>query len=145
MEDTHLFQMYDTDAWGTHSSRQNLGVFTNIHEALKSLCDNPDRLISYFKKDGRLFIERIKTNQFDGYEQVFDSNFDSQMNELKRVVFCESVQRFSDDLGFLDIDTETDVDFDINSIKTPEDVSDDLIQEYLNEFNAAHFIEISFE
>jgi hypothetical protein len=142
--ETQLFQMYDTDKWGTHSSRTNIGVFSSITLALQSLCNDPDRLKSYFKSLGRLFIEKITVDETDGYSQVFDSDLDDNLDLLKKIMFFESIQRFGNDLGFLDIDPETDIDFDINSIKSYEDVSDELIEEYINEHNSIHFIEISF-
>ena len=141
--ETELFQMYDTDVWGSHSSRTNIGVFSSIQLALQSLCNDPDRLKSYFKSLGRLFIEKITVDETDGYSQVFDS--DSNLDLLKKVMFFESIQRFGNDLGFLDVDPETDIDFDINSIESYEDVSDELIEEYINEHNSVYFIRMSFE
>ena len=143
---TDLFQMYDTDEWGSHSSRENLGVFESVSEALKSLCDYPDRLKSYFVNSARLFIEVVNVNEFEGYSQVFDSDLDDNLDMLKRVMFFESIQRFQNDLGFLDVDTENDIDFDLNSIQSYEDVSDELIEEYLDgNKKIFSFIKASFE
>jgi hypothetical protein len=138
--------MYDTDEWGSHSSRENLGVFESVSEALKSLCDYPDRLKSYFVNSARLFIEVVNVNEFEGYSQVFDSDLDDNLDMLKRVMFFESIQRFQNDLGFLDVDTENDIDFDLNSIQSYEDVSDELIEEYLDgNKKIFSFIKASFE
>lgn len=142
--ETQLFQMYDTDKWGSHSNRTNIGVFSSIPLALQSLCNDPDRLKSYFKSLGRLFIEKITVDETDGYSQAFDSDLTVNLDLLKRIMFFESIERFRNDLGFLDLDTENDIDFDINSIESYEDVSDELIEEYINEHNAIHFIETSF-
>lgn len=143
--ETQLFQMYDTDVWGSHSSRTNLGIFSSGENALRSLCNDPDRLKSYFRKDGRLFIEKITVDEAEGYSQIFDTDNTNQMNLLKRIMFFESIERFRNDLGFLDVDTENDIDFDINSITRQEDVSDELIEEYINEHNAIYFIETNFD
>ena len=142
---TELFQMYDTDVWGSTSSRSNIGVFSSVTEALESLCDDSDRLRYIFKGDNRLFIEKITINEVDGYSQVFDSNNDDNLKELKRVMFFESIESFKNDLGFLDIDTENDVNFNINEINSVDDVSDELLEEYLSEDNVLKFIKTVFE
>lgn len=137
---SELFQLYDTDVWGSHSSRSNLGIFSSISEALKQLCSKPDRLIYIFKNENRLFVEKIDIDEFEGYSQVFDSESDDNLDLLKRIIFFEGIEKFRANLGFLEVDIDEDIDFDINSIESYEDVSDDLIEEYLNEDNVIKFI-----
>lgn len=146
-----LFQMYDTDIWGSHASRTNIGVFSSVQEALYSLVKNPqteepdfDRLVAIFSNDNRLFIEKITINEVEGYSQVFDSENDDSLDELKKIIFFESVERFKNDLGFLDIDSE-EIDFDINSIDHPDDVPQRVIDEFLSEENARKFIKEVFK
>jgi hypothetical protein len=108
-----LFQLYDTDIWGSHASRTNLGVFSSVHEALYSLVRNPqtdeadlDRLKAIFKNDNRLFVEKITLNEVEGYSQVFDSENDDCLDELKKIIFFESIEKHKNDLGFLAVDDE---------------------------------------
>jgi hypothetical protein len=141
-----LFQMYDTDQWGSNSSRKNIGVFSSVAEALKSLVQNDsDRLIYIFENNNRLFIEKITLDEFDGYSVVFDSDISDNRKELKRIMFFESVESFRNDLSFLDVDKEEDIDFDIDAIESVDDVSDDLIEAYLNEENVIKFIKQNLE
>lgn len=146
-----LFQLYDTDIWGSHTSRTNLGVFSSVHEALYSLVRNPqtdeadlDRLKAIFKNDNRLFVEKITLNEVEGYSQVFDSENDDCLNELKKIIFFESIEKHKNDLGFLAVDEE-DIPFDINAIESVDDVTDNMIEEYLNEDNAVKFIKEVFK
>jgi len=146
-----VYQLYETDVWGSHASRTNLGIFSSVRNALYSLIKNPqteeantDSLISLFKKDSRLFIDKITVDEVESEEQVFDSDLDANLDELKRIIFFESVEQFRNDLGFLSTD-EDDIPFDINEIQEVEDVSDSLIEEYLNEENAVKFIKNYFE
>lgn len=146
-----VYQLYETDVWGSHASRGNLGIFSSVRNALYSLIKNPqteeantDSLISLFKKDSRLFIDKITVDEVESEEQVFDSDLDANLDELKRIIFFESVEQFRNDLGFLSTD-EDDIPFDINEIQEVEDVSDSLIEEYLNEENAVKFIKNYFE
>lgn len=146
-----LFQLYDTDPWGSHASRTNLGVFSSVRDALYSLVKNPqteeadtERLIAIFTEENRLFVEKITVDEVEGYEQVYDSENDEDMDELKRIVFFESVERFRDGLGFLSV-SEDEIPFDTNAIQSVEDVSDDLIEEYLSdEKEIVRFIMQSF-
>lgn len=146
-----VYQLYETDVWGSHASRTNLGVFSSVHNALYSLVKNPhievadtDRLISLFKKNSRFFIDKITVDAVESETQVFDSDLDECLDELKKIIFFESVEQFRNDLGFLSTD-EDDIPFDINEIQEVEDVSDSLIEEYLNEENAVKFIRNYFE
>lgn len=146
-----VYQLYVTDEWGSHASRGNLGIFSSVRNALYSLVKNPqteetntDCLIALFRKDNRLFIDKITVDEVESEEQVFDSDLDANLDELKRIIFFESVEQFRNNLGFLDTD-EDDIPFDINEIQEVEDVSDDMIEEYLNEENAVKFIRNYFE
>jgi hypothetical protein len=146
-----VYQLYETDVWGSHASRTNLGVFSSVRNALYSLVKNPqteeadtDRLISLFKKNSRLFIDKITVDEVESEEQVFDSSNDKYLDELKRIIFFESVEQFRNDLGFLTTD-EDEITFDINEIQEVEDVYDSLIEEYLSEENAVKFIKNYFE
>lgn len=147
-----LLQMYDTDRWGSHASRKNLGVFSSVERALYSLVKNPTtgeyvdtaRIISIFEMENRLFIEAVIVDDAEGYSQAFDSDKDDCLNELKRIIFFETTEMFKNDLGFLDIDTDTDIDFDINEITCVEDVTDDLIEIYLSSENAVQFMKANF-
>jgi hypothetical protein len=146
-----VYQLYETDVWGSHASRTNLGVFSSVRNALYSLVRNPhteeadtDRLISLFKKDSRLFIDKITVDETESEEQVFDSDLDDYLNELKRIIFFESIELFRNDLGILSTD-EDDISFDINEIQEVEDVCDSLIEEYLSEENAVKFTINNFE
>jgi hypothetical protein len=139
-----LFQMYDTDVWGFHSSRTNLGLFTSIEKALKSLFEGDfERLLCIFKKENRLFIEQISINEKEGYSQVFDSENDSSLNKLKKIIFFESLENSRNDLGFIDVDV-SELFFSVDDVKSADDVTDDMIREFLNENNAVHFITQSF-
>jgi hypothetical protein len=146
-----LFQLYDTDIWGSHASRTNLGVFSSVHEALYSLVRNPqtdeadlDRLKAIFKNDNRLFVEKITLNEVEGYSQVFDSENDDCLDELKKIIFFESIEKHKNDLGFLAVDDE-EIPFDIHAIESVDDVTDNMIEEYLNEDNAVKFIKEVFK
>jgi hypothetical protein len=146
-----VYQLYVTDEWGSHASRGNLGIFSSVRNALYSLIKNPqteeantDSLISLFKKDSRLFIDKITVDEVGSEVQVFDSSIDSCLRILKKVIFFESVEQFRDNLGFLST-SEDEIPFDINEIHEVEDVSDSLIEEYLNEENAVKFIRNYFE
>lgn len=145
-----LFQIYDTDIWGSNSSRSNIGVFSTVHKALYSLIQDPktkktdlDRLVAIFEGDNRLFVERITVDEVEGYSQVFDSELDECLNELKRIIFFESIERFRNDLGFLSVG-EDDIPFDIGAIESLDDVSDEIIEEYLNKNDAVKFIKTNF-
>ena len=147
MEEENLYQLYDTDAWGSHLSRTNLGVFSSIEKALLSIVHNPltseadtDRLMAIFTQDNRLCIEKITLNAVEGYSQVFDSDKDDDLDLFKKIIFFESTRRYQDDFMRDDIET-----FDINSIKSVDDVTDDLIEIYLGENkNSISFIKSNF-
>jgi hypothetical protein len=145
-----LYQLYDTDNWGSHSSRTNIGVFSTVHDALYSLVKNPqteeadlDRLIAIFEGYNRLFIERIAVDEVEGYETVFDSETDECMDKLKRIILFESIERFRNDLGCLDFDKD-ESSFDINSIESVDDVTNEMIEEYMNEDDVVRFIKVNF-
>lgn len=144
--ETELYQLYCTDAWSTNSSRDNLGVFSTVQKALQSLfVENfggeidVERFVLIFEKNMRLFIEKISIDESEGYRQIFDSNNSDDLKELKRIIFYNTIVRFSNDLGFLAV-SEEDIPFDIDKIKCSDDVTDDLINEYLSEDNAVSFI-----
>lgn len=146
-----LFQLYDTDIWGSHASRTNIGVFSTVHDALYSLVKDPkteeadlDRLIAIFEGDNRLFVERITVDEVDGYSQVFDSELDGCLNELKRIIFFESIERFRNNLGFLSVG-EDDIPFDMEKIQSVDDVTDEIFEEYLTEKDdAVNFLKSNF-
>ena len=139
-----LYQMYDTDPWGSHASRGNVGVFSSINDALYSLIDDVDKLILIFKKENRLFIEAIYLNVKDGYGQIFDTDNSEDLKQLKRIIFFESIEKFRDGLGFLSV-SEDEIPFDIDLVEDVEDVTDEMIEEYLNEENAVKFIKSNLE
>lgn len=145
-----LYQLYDTDIWGSHASRSNIGVFSSVQNALYSLVKNPqteeadlDRLVAIFKGDNRLFVEKITVDEVEGFEQVFDSENDECMDELKRIIFFESIERFRNDLGSLDFDKD-EASFDIDSVESVDDVTDEMIEEYMGEDDAVKFIKANF-
>lgn len=145
-----LFQLYDTDIWGSHSSRDNIGVFSSVHNALYSLVKNPqtesadlDRLVAIFRKENRLFVEKITLDEVDGYEQVFDSEMDECLDELKRIIFFESIEQFRNGLGYLDFDKD-EVSFDIDAVESVDDVTDEMIEEYMGEDDVVKFIKANF-
>lgn len=135
-----VYQLFETDMYGTHSSRTNLGVFSLPSDALMSLVGETDRLKSVFTNETRLFVEKCVIDKSEGYNQIFDSANEDDMNTLKKIVFFESIEAFRNDLSFLVIDTD-DIDFDINLIETYNDVSIDLIKQYMNIENVENFIE----
>lgn len=62
-----LFQMYDTDVWGTCSSRLNIGIYSSVQNALYSLVKDPKtgnadviRLIGIFREEN--VVKFIKSN-----------------------------------------------------------------------------------
>lgn len=140
-----LFQIYDTDQWGTHASRTNYGVFTSVENALKGLFDSKSHLREIFAEDNRLWIEKISIDKKEGYTQVFDSDFDKDMMLLKKILFFESIERFKQDLYSLSYD-ENDTGFDINAVQSVDDVTDEMIETFLTEKkDIKNFLNIFFE
>ena len=81
-----VYQLFETDMYGTHSSRTNLGVFSLPSDALMSLVGETDRLKSVFTNETRLFVEKCVIDKSEGYNQIFDSANEDDMNTLKKIV-----------------------------------------------------------
>lgn len=157
METNYVNLLYDTDIWGSHSSKENLGVFSNINEALYSLVSDEnfettrsmkDRLKSYFKKDGRLFIDSCEIGVFEGFAQVFDSEIDYSMNELKRIIFFEVINRRRDELAnimdeMFDSDVVTIKDIiEMKKVYNTDDITDDMLETVMDEDHVKKIISL---
>ena len=139
--ETELYQICNTDIWGSHSSRNNLGVFSSVLLAVLSVVEKETHLINgIFRNDDRLFVEKITVDEVEGYSKVFDSEQQDDNDFLKKIIFFHVINRFKmleiSEIDFLG----SDVIVDIDAINCVDDVTKEMIEEFLSEENVNKFL-----
>ena len=136
MED-NLFILYDTNQYGSHASRSDIGLFDSIELALTTLVKESIERVSYiFEGGNRLFIDSVEPNKIDGFNNCFDSDNSDNLMLLKKIIFFEAKENFMNDLGFLDGDEQDVIDM-LASIDSIEDVTDLMIHKYMEDESGA--------
>ncbi len=98
-----VYQLYSTNPWGEHSSRTNLGIYSDPNNALYyAVTKHQDHVCNALTNDGRLFVEAIELDSGEEYYQQFhDSDNDGVKNTLYQIMVFELSQRWLCDLGFM--------------------------------------------
>jgi len=108
-----VYQLYSTNPWGEHSSRTNLGVYSDPTDALcYAVTKHQDHVCNALTNDGRLFVEAIELDSAeDCYEHFHDSDNDGVKNILYQIMVFELSQRWLCDLGFrANVSTDEEVE-----------------------------------
>lgn len=107
------YQLYSTNPWGEHSSRTNLGIYSDPTDALyHAVTKHQDHVCNALTNDGRLFVETIELDSGeDCYDQFHDSDNDGVKNILYQIMVFELSQRWLCDLGFrANVSTDEEVE-----------------------------------
>jgi hypothetical protein len=135
-----VYQLFRRDTKKLVGSRVNLGIYNKIPQALTQFVKNDGiTLLDVFNKKFRLIIESRILGEFEKFKICFDSEIDSDMLTLKKIVFFEALQVWKSNLGCLIEDPET-LGFDPDDIEEWDDVPDALALEFLADDNYEQFI-----
>ena len=90
-----VYQIYVTNAWGSNSSRENLGIFSSIENALKHLVKDIEMVESIADNNTRVFIDLSTIDKVDSEAQVFDSDNDVYMEMIVQLLPKKTIKELS--------------------------------------------------